>query len=408
MIDLSGCQTSGSDEGPADTVTPASVPGSTVALRHGAEDGPTGAALDQLRRAFEAEHGVEVVDAPDAGVTNEQDEESSEETVTYGRIGAALAERAQSLRDLSDLWEGNHESYPYGLVVSSFIERSFVVVPQTAHRLNCLYFNPSVLSEVGVTPEDYATVSDLQRAPGPLAGAVETLFAQPLRSATDLLELWEGLLGSRLYRERQYVQYVAGDLDDEPLPIVRATRDLDAALSMLPADAAETTPASLLDAVVEGSVGFVRQPTWAGQHLIERDEATYGTDWAVSPLFASPWTLTVVAEGFAVPSTSARAATPRELIRFATTAERQREFCATAVAIPARTDVTVDAHPMLTEQATAYREASMHLPSMAHGIAVRTPVRRRLEDALSAFRTHRDTDRAVTEIVAALRTAEVL
>lgn len=409
LAGLTGCQTSGSDNNPDDTVTPVSVPGSTVHLRHDTgDDSPTGAALDQLRRAFETETGVEVVESAYEGSASEQGGESSAEAVTYGRIGATLAQRAGSLRDLSDLWEGKREVYPYGLVVSSFIDRSFVVVPQTAHRLNCLYYNPSVLSAAGVTPEDYATVSDLQRAPGPLTESVETLFAQPLRSATDLLELWEGLLGSRLYRERQYVQYVVGDVDDQPLPIVRATRDLDAALSMLPPDATETTPESLLDGVVDGSIGFVRQPTWAGRHLIDRDDATYGTDWAVAPLFASPWTLTVVADGFAIPSTSARATTPRELLQFATTPERQRQFCVTAGAIPARTDVTVDAHPMLAEQATAYREASMHLPSMAHGIAVRPPVRRRLEGALSSFRNHRDTDRAVDEIVAALRTAEVL
>jgi hypothetical protein len=99
---------------------------------------------------------------------------------------------------------------------------------------------------------------------------------------------------------------------------------------------------------------------------------------------------------------------PLDVIEFATTPARQRQFCATARALPSRTDISVDAHPMLAEQAEDYREASMHLPSMAHGIAVRPPVRRRLETALSSFRQHRTVDRGVDELVAALRTAEVL
>lgn len=405
---LGGCQTSDSDTSTDDSVTPAPVPGDTVELRHDAEsESPTGTALDQLIGAFEAETGTDIVGTALADQTDVSRSSPATDAVTYDRIGANLAPRENTLRNLAGLWDGQRDVYPYGLVVSSVIDRELVVVPQAVHRLNCLYYNPSVLSEAGLTPEDYATVSDLRQSPGSLAEAVETLFAQPLRSPTDLLELWEGLLGSRLYRERQYVQYVVGDVDDEPLPIKRATRDLDAALSMLPAGATETTPNALLDGIVDGTVGFVRQPTWAGRHLIEREDATYGTDWAVAPLFASPWTVTFHAEGFAIPNESPRATTPRDLIRFATTADRQRQFCATAGAIPARTDITIDSHPLLAEQATAYREASMHLPSIAHGIAVRTPVQRRLEDALSAFRSHRDTDRAVEELVAALRTAEV-
>jgi len=404
---LAGCQTSINDDSD-ETVTPAPVPeeevsGETMALRYAGDD-PTVAAIDQLIANFETVHeGSDLVAAPLGDATS-----NSGPTVVYDRIGANLAPRGARLRDLSELWDGERDAYPYGVTVSSFIARSFVVLPQAVHRLNCLYYNPRVLADAGVVLEDYATVSDLRASPGALDSAVETLFAQPLRRAVELLELWESLLAGRLYRERQHVQYVVGDVPDNPLPIRRSLRDLDAALSMLPASAQDATPAALLDGVVDGSVGFVRQPTWVARELVDRPDTTYGTDWAVAPVFASPWTVTFVAWGFAAPGTPSRAATPREVIDFATTPERQRAFCVTARALPARTDVTVDSHPMMAEQAADYRAASMHLPSMAHGIAVRPPVRRRLETALSSFRQHRDVDRGVADLVAALRTARVL
>jgi len=405
---LAGCQTSGTGES-TDTVTPAPVPegavgGGTVELRHATSTDLTGAAIDQLIAAFEAAHeGSDLVGVPLGGADS-----ADSPAVVYDRIGANLARRGARFQDLSGLWEGERDAYPYGVTVSSFIARSFVTIPQALHRVNCLYYNPGVLSEAGVALEDYPTVSDLADSPGPLDDAVETLFAQPLRTATELLALWESLLASRLYRERQYVQYVVGDISDNPLPIRRSLRDFDAALSMVSDDAHEATPEALLDDVVDGTVGFVRQPTWTGTHLIDRRDATYGTDWAVAPLFAAPWTVTFVAWGFAAPSAPTRTAAPREVVEFATTPARQRAFCATARALPARTDVTVDAHPMLAEQAEDYREASMHLPSMAHGIAVRPPVRRRLETALSSFRQHRNVDRGVEDLVTALRTARVL
>jgi ABC-type glycerol-3-phosphate transport system substrate-binding protein len=410
---LAGCQTSDTDETVRETVTPAAVPTETftsrLELRHDTPlASPTAAAIEQLLTAFEeATQAVTPVEQTRSGRETEDRGGDGTAIVTYDRIGATLAPRTEELRSLDALWESQQSVLPHGVAISSYVGRAPTVIPQAVNLLNCLYYNPEVLSDAGISPGDYATVRDVYAEPGPLAETVETLFAQPLRSATDLLELWEGLLGSRLYRQRQYMGYVSGHVDNEPLPIKRATRDLDAALSMLPTSAGEATPESLLDGVVDGSIGFVRQPTWASQYLRDRSDVTYGTDWAVAPLFGSPWGVVFVAEGFAVPDVS-EAVTSRALIQFATDRDQQRHFCATAGAIPARTDVTVDAHPMLAEQTEEYREASMHLPSMAHGVAVRTPVRRSIEAALTEFRDHRDVEQAVEDLIAALRTAEMV
>lgn len=408
---LAGCQGFGSSD--PETLTAAPVPEGTLptgqlTVRHRpAETGPSRQALRELAAEFDrATEGIDPVVVPAERASGRSTPNGG--VLTYRGVGARLRGVVDDHHSLDSLWQDVRPVVPDGLAAACYLGRSRVAVPQTVHRLNCLYYNPTVLEDAGVSPEDYTTVQTLAAEPGPLADAVETLFAQPLRSPTELLALWESLLASRLYRERQYVQYVVGDISDNPLPIRRSLRDLDAALSMLPASAQDAAPEALLDDVVDGTVGFVRQPTWTGTHLIDRSDATYGTDWAVAPVFASPWTVTFAAWGFSVPNAPTRAAAPQDVIEFATTPARQQQFCATARAIPARTDVVVDAHPMVAEQAEDYREASMHLPSMAHGIAVRPPVRRRLETALSSFRQHRNVDRGVEDLVAALRTARVL
>lgn len=392
---LAGCESG--EETPS--LSPAPVPDPEAArvdgtlLLHSDADGrsPEGRALTSLGSAFGADResvSVRVRRRPPASTPTDS------AVVRYGPLGATLADRVDTLRSLERVWDPRREHVPDPVAGASALDRRFVAVPQVVHRVNTLFYNPDVLDSAGVTPETYTTVATLAASPGGLAEEVETLFTQPLRDWRDLLALWESALCSRLLNQGQFAQLRTGATDPLGLLLRRSLRDLDAALSLIPAADHEADPTALLDGVVDGRVGFVRQPTWLARHLLAREDATYGENWAVTPMFAGPRTVVFASEGFSVPRSEASPLLADSFLRFALAPQRQRRFAGTVGASPARTDVAVDGHPFVVETARAYREATIHAPSIAHGRAVRPSVGADAATTLSTFVSERDVEAA--------------
>ena len=413
---LSGCQVFESADS-EETVTPAAVPdparsGGRLLVRHeGAQnEGPAEAAMTDLLEAFAARNeglrvGTAPPDAPRPATPNAA-------TVDLGHVGGALAPRAEAgdLAILERTWERIRQHIPVGLSVACYLDRDLVAIPQSVHRLNCLYYNPATLDRAGVDIETYTTFRDLHEEPAGLGEAVDTLFAQPLASPRDRLALWESLLGGRLVSQAQFDQMVTGGVPPHSVPVRRATGDYAAALSMTPDAARVAPPEVLLDGVVDGEIGFVRQPSWVAHHLVGRADATYGENWAVAPVFSSPWVFTFVADGFAVPGASGDLSTARAFVRFAIETERQRHYNERRGAIPARQDIagSVDHHPFYAAQAEDYQRATIFARSLADQMAVTESVRRQLFEALAGFERHESVERTTGELVAALETASML
>lgn len=410
---LAGCQT-GDEE--TTTVTPAAVPSGAVdpgrlVVRYddAGRRTPTARAMAGTIGAFtDRRDAVEVRTGPRTDRAPGPDDS----LVAYGRLGAAVVDRAErgDLTEVEDRWDAVATQMPEGLFQTSYLGGRLVAVPQALTRLNTLYYNPSVLDSAGVDPEAYPTVSDLTTAPGPLDDAVETLFSAPMRSAGDRLALWESTLSSRLVSQRQFEQLRAGGAGSNRLTLRRTMRDYGAALSALPDDADALSPAALLDGVLDGRVGFARLSSRAALGLIGREDATYGEDWALMPMFNSPWATVLDVEGFVVPVATAELDRPRSFVRFATGADTQRRFAAASGTVPARRDAAeaVAHHPSYESVAAHYREATVYAPSMATGVTVRGPVRTRLHDALVAFADHGSVDTAVDGVVDALNGVSML
>lgn len=414
---FAGCQAFDSSES-AETITPAAVPSPTLSpgtllVRYAgaSTDGLASRAMTDLLQSFvTANQSVRVRQGSLDGDATAATIDGA--VVTLDHVGGALAPKAQAdeLAILERTWEQIRAEIPVGLAVACYLDRDLVAIPQSIHRLNCLYYNPSVLAEAGVDIETYTTFADLASKPSGLEEVVDTLFAQPLRSPRDRLALWESLLGGRLVSQRQYDQLVTGGVPQSSVPVLRATRDYAAALSMTPDSVREAPPSALLDGVLDGAIGFVRQPSSVAHYLADRPDATYGENWAVTPVFSSPWVVTFVADGFSVPANTADLSTARTFVRYAIESERQRRFNERRGAIPARMDVaaSVDHHPFYVEQATDYREASMYARSMADSMAISDAVRAALFEALADFERHGVVDRTADDIIDALASASML
>lgn len=408
-----GCQSQGDAE---QSVTPAAVPDEegkrgTLVVRYDAagESGPATSAMQDLITSFmEARSGVRVVTQQ----PSEAPPESGRSVVSFGRLGAAVADRADrgELSSVETVWDPVSSRIPNGLVQTCYLSRELVAVPQTVHWLNCLYYNPTVLESADSDRETYATVSQLAAEPGSLTGAVDALFATPFGSPRDRVALWESVLSSRLVSQRQFDQIRSWRADTNRLTLRRAMRDYAAALSLLPADAAGVAPTTLLDRVVDGRLGFARLSSRAVPYLLDRSDAVYGTDWEIAPMFSSPWAVVADVEGFVVSVASADLALPLSFLQFATEPDTQRQFNATRGAVPARTDAAnaVDDHPVYRTAAAHYQDATIHAPSFADGLVVREDVRRQIAAELSELETHGSIERTTDGLLSVLENVSML
>ena len=224
------------------------------------------------------------------------------------------------------------------------------------------------------------------------------------------MALFESVLSSRLVSQRQFDQLRSGTAERNRLMLTRAVRDYSAALSLLPPGEGDISTGELLDGVVEGRIGFARLSSRAAGALAEREGAVYGEDWAVAPMFGSPWTVVADVEGFVIPRSTASLGRSRSFLRFAMGAEPQRRFGASGGWIPARTDAAaaVDHHPAARALAAHYERATIHAPSLSRDIAVRQPVRNRLGNTLDAFEYNGSVETATEGVVIAFENTAML
>lgn len=416
---IAGCQ--GGPRGTNEQVTPAPVPAvdrttiplppSTLEVRHGVLDRPTGAAMADLRRRFDRRHRpVTVVDRTTDDERRPTPSGDGDAIVGFGPLGAALRPQAPALLDLSDLWLEQLVTNS-GPSNACLLSQRLVAVPQLLHRLNCLYYDPSLVEESGVDPADYdslpAFVADLDRLPD----GIVVPFARPMRTPTESLALWEVLLSGTVQHSAAYTQLVSGTVADHRDRLRAATAAFETVRSGLEPAARQRDPAALLDGIVDGDVGFVAAPSWAARHLRDREGTTYGSDWTASPVPGTEGRFPFTGSGLYVYAASDERLVGRAFLRFATSIGPQRRFNRLAGSIVPQSNadsVSEDRHPFYREQWADYYSSQMQPLSIAYGLAVRPSVRRDVEKALVALVNHDDVDRATDGIQTALSRASVL
>ena len=412
---LAGC--SGGESDSLEGVTPARVPPvrrttpplpiSTLEVRHQAvaDDGPAAAAMNRLVAAFEQRQKTVTVrqvppdKRPDGQLTATVERERA--LLDYGRAGQALAARSdpERSRDLSGVWEDRLDfTVPGGVTDSCYLGMRLVAVPLELHRVNCLYYNPAVVERAGVDPHAIESVAGLVAQAEALADVVETPLAAP-GTPTTLLALWESLLGARIDSLGTFLQLLSWSVPDHRPKVAGALSDLDTLLGVASAPAGER---SVLDAVVSESVGFVQAPSWAAQSLIARPDAAFGENWAVAAVPGTDGSFVFSANAFSVPRRTNRLEVVEAFLALASSPALQRRFNEIRGSIPPRRDVAAEmsGHEFYATQSQAYRWASVTLPSMAYGLAVASPARQRLLNALVNFQGTRDREQATEQIQA--------
>jgi glucose/mannose transport system substrate-binding protein len=380
---------------PADTRTTVPLPPSTLTVAHPYDRARGSDAMGALLRTFGRRYpNVDLDAVPSLDGAPTAIEDGAGPNVWYGRPGATLRVAAQSvdLLALDDtVWtEAFDYDIPGGTSLLTVLDTSHVAVPLELQRLNCLFYNPTVLETAGVDPRELTRVDRLFDALEAIASETDaTPLAQSTGLATALFELWETILLAALESRAAYLGLTSSNVQPFAGEMRRSLDLFDRYLNAVADEFTGRTPARIVDRLAAGDVALTRQPTTAAP--VADPDAEYGTDWDVIPFPATEGFVLLDAYSFqALADAPSRDAT-LAFLRYVGATETQARYCRRRGAIPARTSVDPDRlSPFYQVQAKQYRSSFAQLGSISRAIAVAPSIRDRLRDVIVDFRRFRD------------------
>ncbi|WP_436927776.1 ABC transporter substrate-binding protein [Halosimplex amylolyticum] len=282
------------------------------------------------------------------------------------------------------------------------IDDQWVAVPISAHRVNTLFYNPSVLDAAGVDASSLAGVDDLL---GAFRRVQAETDATPLGHAGmypwTTFQFLETLLANRGTHDD--VRLGEGSVAD-----VRAA--LETAKPMLTdyADPDGDTHGyrEAAERLAAGRAAFVQQGSWLARHL-ESNGHAYGEDWDAVPFPGGSETFLVSLSAFAYPAWNPTPTKTEQWLRVVGSEAGQLAFNEPLWSAPVREDCSTDRlGPFQTDLYEQLRDDRTGFAlSMAHGVGLR---RDRVADVHGALRDHFSgstyaVSEAAIEVYAAIR-----
>ncbi len=257
-------------------------------------------------------------------------------------------------------------------------------MPLGSHRLNCLFYNTSVVEEAGVDPASLNSVSAL-------IDAMETVASE-----TDAIPMTHGasgtwtttqffaavLLGQAGYDE--YMNFVEGNPSEDA---VRSAFESMATIfeSYINEDAASIGLTESNQNIIEGNAAFIHQGNWAAGAYRNADDFAYNEDWGFKTFPGTEGMYTLHFDSFLFPSNNPTPENTRTWLEFVGGQEAQIAFNQYKGSIPTRTDVDMSEFgPYLQETAEDFADAEQRPPNIQHGLRISAETRSTLNDVISS------------------------
>lgn len=411
-----GSGTTSPDE--TDSVSPGttdrSAPTESAAAGSGLEllDDATGGAAAQrigaLRSGFEAAHpdvSLDVRSVADADATRVA-ADRIEADVPPGAfltpLGEALQPFAGDLLDIGNsVWEASTRRAHVGAVRDLCrVGDRLVGVPTGTHRVNELFYRPSILASAGVDAENVDSVDGLLAACDRVESDTDaTPFVQASEATWPTTQLLATALLSRGGPAAVGRWIGDGDATDA---LEQAVADVRSLLATADDSAPIRNHVETTTAFADGGVAFLQQGSWVGQHL--HDGSEFGTDWDRIAFPGTADSYVVEPEGFVAPVGGPDTEDARRWLQFLASGDGQRAVTSAGWAVATRSDVDADVYAGYQRGLfDDLRDAGDVLPSITHGRAI-TPA---ASDAVeTAVETHvlgeRDAAEAADALVAAI------
>ncbi|ODR80924.1 hypothetical protein BG842_00530 [Haladaptatus sp. W1] len=295
-----------------------------------------------------------------------------------------------------DFWSGKTGWESFSPIVRqlSKVDRSYVAVPFSIHRLNNLFYNIDILEDNGINPK---SIDD----PQTLLDAVETVeedseadgIVHATKTFWSTLELWESMLVSEFGVQTQR-SIVKGKIQSNK-NAVRSS--LESVKQYCKPSFDTVMPLSWHQAAKRfqnGDTAFFYQGDWTAKELITNDEFRFGTDWGHMAFPGTQDNFLLSLTLFPYPKVSRSNEGASKFFRFIGSHDTQKRFTQLRGAIPARRDVSKEAlDPFFRQQTIRFRGSETNVPSMSHGLAIAPEAWAKLTSAIKRFTSTWDIDR---------------
>jgi len=300
--------------------------------------------------------------------------------------GKNLLRYEGALGSVDDVWE---EAGYADVMVDEAVDLhqhggSFRAVPLGSHRLNCLFYNISVVEEAGVDPDSLDNVSALVDALDTVATETDEIpMTHGMQGTWTTTQLFAAMmLGQEGFEA--YMDFIGGEGDESA---VRATFESMATVleNYVNEDAASIGLTESNENIINGNAAFVHQGNWAAGAYRNAEDFAYEEDWGFLPFPGTGNMYTLHFDSFLYPSDNPSSQKSKTWLEFVGSEDAQIAFNRFKGSIPTRTDVSMDRFgPFLQETAEDFANAEHRPPTLQHGLAVEREKMTALNDVVSS------------------------
>lgn len=350
---------------------------------------------------FAKQHsGVKIVDSAIAGGagTNAQAELANrllanDPPDSYQRhAGKELLDdiTANKVEDISSIYdqEGWRDVFPARLLDLITVDGKLYSVPVNIHRSNVLWYNPAVLTEVGIAAPPKTWSEFLTQATKIEAAGKTALTIGPTWTQEHLLEnVVLGELGADAYNGLW-----DGTTDWESTAVVDALKMYTKVLAHTNVNSAAADWQPAIDPVIEGDAAYNVMGDWADTYFRVVKKLKWGTQYGATTSPGTEGIFNFLSDSFTLPVGAKHRDMAVDWLKLAGSKEGQDTFNPIKGSIPARTDG--DASLYQGYLATPFKDWSAPgttiVGSLAHGVVADNAWKAEIDSALQEFVTKHD------------------
>ena len=290
------------------------------------------------------------------------------------------------LGSVDDVWEANGFE---DAMIDEAIDLhkqggSYRAVPLGSHRLNCLFYNVSVVEEAGIDVDSLNSPSALIDAQSTVQSETDAIPMSHAMSRTwTTTQLWGAvMLGTNGFES--YMDFLAGEGSEED---VRAAFANTAEMleNYISEDASSIGLTQSNQNIINGNAAFIHQGNWAAGAFRNAEDFSYEEDWGFKTFPGTEGTYTLHFDSFLYPANNPTPEASKAWEAFVGSQEAQIAFNQFKGSIPTRTDVSLEEFgPYLQETAEDFAEAENRPPNIQHGLGVTSEVRTQLNEVISS------------------------
>jgi glucose/mannose transport system substrate-binding protein len=391
MAGLAGCAGGGGSGGSGG----GGSSGAPVEVLHGWTGGDGARAAEALVTAFgEAHPDVDAEFNPIGGGGNQNLDavvanrlQSGDPPSSFANWpGKNLQRYEGALGTVDDVWSENdfEDVMVQEAVDLHQYDGAFRAVPLGSHRLNCLFYNVSVVEEAGVDVDSLNSVSALADALDTVATETDAIpFTHGMSGTWTTTQLWGAMmLGQEGYDA--YMSFLEGEGSEAA---VRATFESTATVleNYISDDASSIGLTESNQNIINGDAAFIHQGNWAAGAYRNAENFDYNEDWGFKTFPGTEGMYTLHFDSFLYPSDNPTSEATKTFLGFVGSPEAQIAFNQFKGSIPTRPDVSLDEFgPYLQETAQDFAEAERRPPNLQHGLGVTSEKMTALNDVISS------------------------